>query len=313
MSNYKGTDTGITLAELIPSKDVRACIEETGRVLTDFEKATLIYNHSGMSFTEKAARLKVLMEQTEDGNLREEIQDRLSYDDLCISRFYENDGGYIYRLEVYDPEDDTSYEQGYCVSGSVAVTYGKRFKENFSVHKIVLLTEDVELDDCRVDSVAAVYFDNQGQVRGYYNSEVAWMAEKSEADWERFENAYITIPHPFRNGSFVRAKNNGRLGNEVCIVECNNDELIKPKHEYCDYDGTSLRVAYIYGAARFGHEHVSVVDLEFATPDEADPKYSLLYCAQSLTLGQGGLNDFQFICDEYKTRWREKGNEGVSD
>lgn len=95
MSNDKGTGTGITLAELIPSKDVRACIEETGRVLTDFEKATLIYNHSGMSFTEKAARLEVLMEQTEDGNLREEIQDRLSYDDLCISRFYENDGGYI--------------------------------------------------------------------------------------------------------------------------------------------------------------------------------------------------------------------------
>lgn len=88
MSNDKGTGAGITLAELIPSKDVRASIEETGRVLTDFEKATLIYNHSGMSFTEKAARLKVLMEQTEDSNLKGEIQDRLSYDDLCISGFY---------------------------------------------------------------------------------------------------------------------------------------------------------------------------------------------------------------------------------
>lgn len=73
MSNDKGTGAGITLAELIPSKDVRAIMEETGRVLTDFEKA---------------AHLKVLMEQTEDSNLKGEIQDRLSYDDLCISGFY---------------------------------------------------------------------------------------------------------------------------------------------------------------------------------------------------------------------------------
>ena len=300
--------TGITIEELIPSKDVRAYMQEKGRVLTDFEKATLIYNHSGMNFTEKAVRLKEILEQTEDSNLREEIQDRLSYDDLCISRFYENDGGYIYELQVYDPEDDTSYEQGYFASGNVAVVYGRKFKENFSINKIRLLTEDEELDDCRVDTVASLYFDNKGQVRGYYNSEVEWTAKKAELDWGRFENAYIKIPHPFRNGSFVRAKNNGRLEDEVCIVECHNDELEKPKHEYCDYDGTSLRVAYIYGPARFGHEHVSVVDLEFATPDEADPKYALLYCAQSLALGQGGLNDFQFICDEYKSRWREKGN-----
>lgn len=75
MSNDKGTGTGITFAELIPSKDVRACMEEKGRVLIDFDKATLICNHSGMSFTEKTAHLKDLMEQTEDGNLRGEIQD----------------------------------------------------------------------------------------------------------------------------------------------------------------------------------------------------------------------------------------------
>ena len=118
MSSDRGIDTRITLAELIPSKDVRACIEEAGRILTDFEKVTLIYNHSGMSFTEKAAHLKELMEQTEDGNLREEIKDRLSYDELCVSRFYENDGAYIYELQVYDPEEQKSCERGYYKSGS---------------------------------------------------------------------------------------------------------------------------------------------------------------------------------------------------
>ena len=31
--------------------------------------------------------------------LKEEIQERLSYDELCLSRFNENNGDYIYELE----------------------------------------------------------------------------------------------------------------------------------------------------------------------------------------------------------------------
>ena len=69
----------IDYAELIPSKDVRAYMEKRGRVLTDFEKAALIYNHSEMSYSKKATQLKELMELTEDSNLKEEIakQDEL--------------------------------------------------------------------------------------------------------------------------------------------------------------------------------------------------------------------------------------------
>lgn len=200
-----------TLAELIPSKDVREHMVKTRHVLTDFEKATLIYNHSEMSFSQKTARLKELMELTKDSNLRKEIQDRLSYDELCFSRFYENNGAYIYELQVYDPEDQGSCEQGYYMSGELAVTCGKKFQENFSVHKIVLLTEEKEAEDCHSDYIATVCFDNQGKVRGYYSSEVEWTAKKSEMDRERFENAFIKIPHPFKNGDFIRVKNNDRL------------------------------------------------------------------------------------------------------
>ena len=82
----------IDYAELIPSKDVREHMEKKGRVLTDFEKATLIYNHSGMSYFKKAIQLKELMELTKDSNLKEEIQERISYDERCLNKFYENDG-----------------------------------------------------------------------------------------------------------------------------------------------------------------------------------------------------------------------------
>ena len=309
MSSDKGTV--VTIAELIPSKDVREHLEEQGRVFTDFEKATLIYNHTGMSYTEKAAFLKELMEQTKDKTLKEEIQDRLSYDELCLSRFYENNGDYLYELEVYEPEDDTSYEQGYFKSGEAAVTYGKKFKENFSVQKILFMTAEQEADDCHNNCVGAVYFDNQGLVRGYYSLEVDWTAKKSEIDSSRFENAYVKIPHPFSNGDFVRVKNNGRVEDEICIIECHNSEFDKDSErmKYFDYSAASLRVAYIYGAARFGHEHVKIVDVEFARPKEDDPKYRLLCCAQSLVQGHGGLNDFQFLCDEYNFRKNKQNQE----
>lgn len=301
MSTDKRVGAAITIAELIPSKDVREHLEENSHLFTDIEKATLIYNHSEINFIEKAVYLKGLMEQTENETLKEEIQDRLSYDELCLSRFYENNGDYIYELEVYDPEDKTFYEKGYFKSAKVAVGCGKKFQENYSIHKIQLLTEEKEPEKCDVDYTAAVYFDNQGFVRSYYSLEVEWTAKKVEIDRSRFENAYIKIPHPFSNGDFVRVKNNDRLKDEVCIIECYNSDFNEESENQCyfDYSDASLKVAYIYGEARFGHEHVKITDVEFARPKEDDPKYRLLCCAQSLVQGRGGLNELQFLSDEY--------------
>lgn len=301
MSTDKRAGAEITYAELIPSRDVRKYLEEKRHVFTDFEKATLIYNHSEMSLTEKAAYLNGLMEQTENEILKEEIQDRLSYDELCLSRFYENNGDYIYELEAYDPEDKTFYEMGYFKSGKVAVGCGKKFQENYSIHKIQLLTEEKDPEECDADYTAAVYFDHQGLVRDYYSLEVEWTEKKPEIDPSRFENAYIKIPHPFSNGDFVRVKSNDRLKNEVCIIECYNFDFDEESENRCyfDYSDASLRVAYIYGAARFGHEHIKITDVEFARPKEDDPKYRLLCCAQSLVRGYGGLNELQFFSDEY--------------
>lgn len=50
------------------------------------------------------------------------------------------------------------------------------------------------------------------------------------------------------------------------------------------------RVAYIYGIAKFGHARI--VDIEFAAPDEVDPKSRILCGAQNLVLGRGGKMTF---------------------
>ena len=135
-------------------------------------------------------------------------------------------------------------------------------------------------------------------------SEAEWTAATSEADGNRFENAFVEIPHPFRNGDFVKVLHNHALKNEVCIVECIGED---GEYSACgqrsfihrDYSDASLRVAYIYGAARFGHAHPEIVDIVWAAPDEDDPKYRLLNCARDLMRGKGGLSDFQLECEAY--------------
>ena len=75
MSSDKQAVSTITIAELVPSKDVREYLLEKGRVFTDFERATLIYNHSGMCYEEKLLKLKELMEITNDAGLKKQIRE----------------------------------------------------------------------------------------------------------------------------------------------------------------------------------------------------------------------------------------------
>ena len=78
----------VEMKDLIPSKDVRWYLERQGRVLTDFEKATLVYNHSGMDHEEKEKALVDILKMTEDFELQDQIRDRLTHDQFCIAKFY---------------------------------------------------------------------------------------------------------------------------------------------------------------------------------------------------------------------------------
>lgn len=305
----KKSDLRITLAELIPSKDVCAHMEKQGRILTDFEKATLIYNHSRMDYEEKMKLLKNLLESTENVELKGQIQERICYDAKCQKRFYAKEDGEIYKLFVYSPSDDEYLSYGHYSCGALAVRSGKKFQEKFYVQKIKLFTEENEPDQNQ--ETAARYFHADGRLWDYYSMEVPWTGQKEEIDRERFENAYVEIPFPFRNGDFVRIKNYAELKDQICLVECCQNVAAAGNHEkscFSDYSDATMRVAYICEKANFGHAHVNIADVEYAELEEHDPKNMLLQCAQSLLRGYGGLGDFQYACEEY---CRKTGKEFV--
>lgn len=293
----------INIAEVIPSKDVREYMEKQGRVLTDFEKATLVYNHSRMSYEEKMVKLKEIMETTDDFELRRQIQERIDYDERCISEFYIRDKNVFYEVSVSAPDMNASH--AYFIFADDAIEKTQRLHKAFAIYKVKFDYEgkDVKEDDYR-EVHSALYYNAEGILCGYYSTEVECIVMKSENDRERFENAFIEIPHPFHNGDFIRVKYNDALKDEICIIECfRREEGNAVKERPCaffDYSDVSLRVAYIYGVARFGHAHVRITDIEFAMPDESAPKYKLLCSVQDLLLGRGGLSELQFLCDELK-------------
>ena len=307
----------VEMKDLIPSKDVRWYLERQGRVLTDFEKATLVYNHSGMNHEEKEKALVDILKMIKDFELQDQIRDRLTHDQFCIAKFYESTEDEIYELSVFSAEDQEWSDCGSFLSGELAVCCGKKFKECFMVDKIKLILEEKEPEECDSECIASLCFTADGKISSYYSNEIKGDSTLGDGSDNRFENAYIEIPHPFKNGDLVRILNGNPQEQNIGIVEClrEPEEKHSRQQRYChyDYSDASLRIAIMSEDAKFGHEHVQITNIEFAALEEDDPRKQLLECAGSLVRGEGGLGDFQFLCNEYCRKRKQENSGGVEE
>lgn len=295
----------IDMKELIPSKDVRRYMEKQGCVLTDFEKAALIYNHSGMSHEKKVKALECILKETADDELRVQIQNRLIHDRQCLKKFYEREENDIYVLKVFCSEAQEWTECGCYVSGEIAVASGKKFRGRFSVYKTKALTEEKEPIECFARQVAALYFDAGGILCNYYSNEIPEIESEGSNERVHFEHACIDIPHPFKNGDLVKVLYNESLKDAICIIECCEEGMEDKENReqrcmYYDYSDVSLRIATLKENAQFGHEHVPVPDIEYASMNDSDLRKSIVDCAVDLLRGCGGLSDLQYACEEYR-------------
>lgn len=99
----------IDVIDMIPSKDMRKALRESGRQFTDMEKATIIAN---LELTPSRTRelLQQLLGETGDANLREQLQAYLDSEDRALSAFRDDADGCIYGVQLEDeefPDDDS--------------------------------------------------------------------------------------------------------------------------------------------------------------------------------------------------------------
>ena len=89
------------MKDYIRSKDYRKFMEENNVRLSDWDKATLIYNASGMSHTDKIFALLEVKKRTEDQKLQSQIKERLDKDHRFCEEYEKSNGNAYYKLSEF--------------------------------------------------------------------------------------------------------------------------------------------------------------------------------------------------------------------
>ena len=304
---------GITMRELIPSKDVREYMEKKGKKLTDFERATLAYNYPGLSIGGRLELLKEIMDTTQDQKLLGQIRERIAYHKKCVEKFYENKKGMMYVLETYDEDDWRPADWCYFASGELAYASGKKLGECFSIAKYRIFEKEIDMEEDGHYSVSNLHYDEKGDLWNCSSDEVAWEGELDEDDEERFEDAYVDLPYPFRTGDLVREVGSDEIGVVQSERTDEEYELFRTKAEkmrqegyFNSYGDASIPIEYPDENGNFGHSHVLVANIEYAVPDENDPKREVLEYASLMLKKRCYIQEFQMVCEELQRNVRRK-------
>ena len=127
--------------DLIPSNYMKEIFNRTRFELTDFNKATILWNIPGKEHVERIEALKELSNATKDDDLKKQISERIQYEKNMLDRLKANpDGKFVY--VVNDSNDcGCGFFANYSMAYEYGVKYCKRFEEKqFSVSKQMIMS-----------------------------------------------------------------------------------------------------------------------------------------------------------------------------
>ena len=128
------------MTKLIPSKDVREYIKSINYKLTDFQKATLIWNTPYDSLDEQLNALKEIVVSTDNIELKKQLEERIAFEKDSIKKFKENTPDCIY--VVYN---ENECDSGYFTSYDIARQYCIDKEYKYIRKHILVKTADLPL------------------------------------------------------------------------------------------------------------------------------------------------------------------------
>ncbi len=279
--------------ELVPSEFMRMIFKDRGFELTDFNKATLIWNRDDKSRAEKIAALQELSDTTNDTLLKRQIRERLDYENDMVERLMENADGKC----VYEVEDEDEYSCGFFTNYDMAYKYGIKHSKKYEEEKFSISKQHVVADrsDLTVRSpgrtnwnlvpadeieknreydgnpVSQIYFNSNGEVRRIWSNEMSEEAEAIVDEYrkDRFEFQFIKIPFEGWIGTTpVRVTTDDTYG--ILMQDTNgwNRYLrnIEERNLYVDYSDIQVEVVFLTEQGVWMHEHINPIFLEVETP-----------------------------------------------
>ena len=279
------------MIEIIDSKYTRAKFAELGFELSDFQKATLLWNKSNITRQEKLSALTDLATETKDENLKSQIKERIVYEEKATSQFesnFSNDSIYV----VFNSKNH--HACGYFGKYELAFAYAKnrinkeKIRYEIEKHKIIngkttplvktsfrinpnfLGEKQKDLVEYRGKPVACLYLNEKAEVVDLWSNEmdVSENRKVDECRKERFEYHFIKLPYIHSKGLVVKYLPTGEYG----IVETSADEWERfidrvNSGIFADFSDTAITVYFLSEKGYWSHQHCNPIYLEADKPN----------------------------------------------
>ena len=307
--------------EIIDSKYTRDRYKEIGFQLTDFQKATLIWNKPKITQQERLSALKNLAINTADSDLRFQIGERIAYEEKVMKQFKAALYGEMLYV-VFDSDDNGAC--GYFGKYETALIYAQNYinKEKtrwvIEKHQIIngniipkvktscrlnpdLFTEKQdELVEYSGDAVACLYLDGNANITNLWSNELDEKENKTVDEFrrDRFEYQFLALPYIHHEGLPVRYIPTGEYG----IIETSADEWNRFLDRvnnglFADYSDSVLSVYFLTEKGYWSHQHCNPIYLEVEMPemDSNNEKQYAFYRAMDAMSGyiDGHKNEAQ--------------------
>lgn len=283
--------------ELVPSEYMREIFREEGFELTDFQKATLIWNAPDKNRNAKLTALKELLENTDDVRLQRQIIERIQYEEKAFCRFKDNSAGrYVYVIV-----DEYGYSCGFFVEYDMArdylLKYIKEYEAPCKLEKQVLVKDVRDLIVRKYDCVnpnlrsettdkkgeehesyegfatSCMSFDGEGSIKGLRTGEMSGEEEKVVGEFmpDRFENHFFKIPFWGWQGAPVRDMTDHEWLDDyraygVLVDDAKSWEnylhRIEQKNLFVDFYDMNVKVYFLNEQGVWMHEHINPIYLE---------------------------------------------------
>ena len=279
----------ITIDDLIPSKYMQDILKKNNFVLTDFNRATIIWN-SDEPYNERIKKLKEIADNTEDMILKKQIEERLDYEEDAYNTFAKNpDKKYVFVVE-----DEQGYSCGFFFDFNMAYEYGKKYvkkweEKEFAITKyhIVDTKEDLTIksrsglnwnmfpeekgvkteEEYDGQNMGEINCLPDGTIKSIYSHEMSDEREDLVDAYktERFEHQFFKIP--FEGGAGITAVRDV-LSGEVGVLMVGTEEWnnylkrIDDNHLYVDYSDIQVMVVFLTPKGVWSHEHYNPFYLE---------------------------------------------------
>ena len=284
-----------------------------GFELSEWQKATFIWNSPDKTWNERISCLKKLTESFSDKRLCMQIEERVTYEENMLSRFKKNDGKFVY--VVIEGDCPIGYFAKYDMAEAYAVK--NIIKDKIRIEKQRIVSDETELKVKRTDRFNPHLFDEPlEEYEEYYGAAAScislntareilsiWSNEMSDEETaiiddfnsERFELQYSKIPFEAKAGTIVKIMSDPNKYEYYGILLTDTKEWNKflEMSVYKDFSDITVTVVYLTKQGLWSHQHINPCYLDFNVlpPFDLEDKRAMAYNAALMALSEYYLSD----------------------